>query len=154
MVLLLLLSHFSHVQLCANPWTARLLCPWDSPDENTGVGCHFLLQGIFLTQGSNSGLLHCRFFTSEPPGKFSKRWWEGGGSSRRRGWCSLGREEATSSHKSGTDYGRKSRKSQDREKSWRSSCHQTVGSHSIGSKIIFRGGGQPVVSVIAYLEDQ
>ena len=34
------------------PWTvpARLLCPWDSPDKNTGVGCHFLLQGIFLTQ--------------------------------------------------------------------------------------------------------
>ena len=28
--------------------------------KNTGVGCHFLLQGIFLTQGSNPGLLHCR----------------------------------------------------------------------------------------------
>ena len=36
------------------PWTVRLLCPWDSPDKNTGVGCHFLLQGIFPTQGSNS----------------------------------------------------------------------------------------------------
>ena len=35
----------------------RLLCPWDSPSENTGVGCHFLLQGIFPTQGSNSCLL-------------------------------------------------------------------------------------------------
>ena len=32
---------------------ARLLCPWDSPGKNTGVGCHFLLQGIFPTQGSN-----------------------------------------------------------------------------------------------------
>ena len=32
---------------------ARLLCRWDSPGENTGVGCHALLQGIFLTQGSN-----------------------------------------------------------------------------------------------------
>ena len=32
---------------------ARLLCPWNFPGENTGVGCHFLLQGIFLTQGSN-----------------------------------------------------------------------------------------------------
>ena len=31
----------------------RLLCPWDSPGKNTGVGCHFLLQGIFPTQGSN-----------------------------------------------------------------------------------------------------
>ena len=32
----------------------------DSPGKNTGVGCHFLLQGIFPTQGSNPGLLHCR----------------------------------------------------------------------------------------------
>ena len=38
---------------------ARLLCPWDFPDKNTGVGCHSLLQGIFLTQGLNPGLLHC-----------------------------------------------------------------------------------------------
>ena len=36
------------------------LCPWGSPVKNTGVDCHFLLQGIFLTQGSNSHLLHCR----------------------------------------------------------------------------------------------
>ena len=35
----------------------RLLCPWDSPGKNTGVGCHSLLQGIFPTQGSNSSLL-------------------------------------------------------------------------------------------------
>ena len=33
---------------------------WNSPDKNIGVGCHFFLQEIFLTQGSNSGLLHCR----------------------------------------------------------------------------------------------
>ena len=32
----------------------------DFPGKSTGVGCHFLLQGIFLTQGSNPGLLHCR----------------------------------------------------------------------------------------------
>ena len=32
----------------------------DSPGKNTGVGCHALLQEIFLTQGSNSGLPHCR----------------------------------------------------------------------------------------------
>ena len=32
----------------------------DSPGKNAGVGCHALLQGIFLTQGSNPGLLHCR----------------------------------------------------------------------------------------------
>ena len=35
----------------------RLLCPWDSPGKNTGVGCQFLLQGIFLTQGLNPHLL-------------------------------------------------------------------------------------------------
>ena len=39
---------------------ARLFCPWDSSCKNTGVGCHFFLQGIFLTQGSNPGLLYCR----------------------------------------------------------------------------------------------
>ena len=39
---------------------ARFLCPWDFPGKNTGVGFHFLLQGIFPTQGSNPGLLHCR----------------------------------------------------------------------------------------------
>ena len=33
----------------------------DSPGKNTGVGCHALLQGIFPTQGSNPGLLHCRW---------------------------------------------------------------------------------------------
>ena len=38
----------------------RLPCPWNSPGKSTGVGCHCLLQGIFLTQGSNSGPLHCR----------------------------------------------------------------------------------------------
>ena len=38
----------------------RLLCPWDFPGKNTGVGCHSLLQGIFVTQGSNPGLLHCQ----------------------------------------------------------------------------------------------
>ena len=38
---------------------ARLLCPWDSPGKDTGVGSLSLLQGIFLTQGSNPGLLHC-----------------------------------------------------------------------------------------------
>ena len=40
--------------------TARLLHPFDFPDKDVGVGCHFLLQGIFLTQGSNPGFLHRR----------------------------------------------------------------------------------------------
>ena len=42
------------------PYPARLLHPWDSPGKNTGVGCHALLQGIFLTQWSKPGLPHCR----------------------------------------------------------------------------------------------
>ena len=37
-----------------------LLCPWDFPGKNTGVGSHSLLQGIFPTQGLNPCLLHCR----------------------------------------------------------------------------------------------
>ena len=37
-----------------------LLCPWNSSGKNTEVGCHSVLQGIFLTQGSNLGLLQCR----------------------------------------------------------------------------------------------
>ena len=50
---------------------ARLLCPWHSPGKNTGVGCRALLQGIFLTQGSNPHFLHFRWILSpsEPPEK-------------------------------------------------------------------------------------
>ena len=39
---------------------ARLLCPWNSPDKNTGVSSHFFLQGIFPTWESSLGLLHCK----------------------------------------------------------------------------------------------
>ena len=39
-------------------YPTRLLCPWDSPGKNSGVGCHALLQGIFLNQGLNLCLLH------------------------------------------------------------------------------------------------
>ena len=42
------------------PQSTRLLSPWNSPGKNTGVGSHSLLQGIFLTQGLNLHLLHCR----------------------------------------------------------------------------------------------
>ena len=41
-------------------WPAKLLCLWISPGKNIGIGCLFLLQGIFPTQGSNPGLPHCR----------------------------------------------------------------------------------------------
>ena len=45
-MLLLLLSRFSRVRLCAihRQQPIRLHCPWDSPGKNIGVGCHFLLQ--------------------------------------------------------------------------------------------------------------
>ena len=46
--------------LCEPMEPARLLCPWDSSGKNTGEGCHFLFQGIVLTQGLNPSLLHCR----------------------------------------------------------------------------------------------
>ena len=46
----------SRVWLFATPWTEGSYV-WDSPGKNTGVGCHFLLQGIFPTQGSNPHLL-------------------------------------------------------------------------------------------------
>ena len=67
----------SCVQLFLTPSTVapsppvRLLCPWNSPGKNTGVGCHFLLQRIFLTQGWNLRLLHRqpRSLQSKPPGK-------------------------------------------------------------------------------------
>ena len=54
---------YMHSQLCPalwDPlklWPARVLCPWDFPLKNTRVGCHFLLQGIYLTQGLNQCLL-------------------------------------------------------------------------------------------------
>ena len=52
----------SHVRLFATPWTIayHTLRPWDFPGRSTEVGCHFLLQRIFLTQGSNLGFPHCR----------------------------------------------------------------------------------------------
>ena len=59
--------------LC-DPMDSRLFCPWDSPGKNTGVGCHFLLQGIFPTQGSKLRLLHLLLWQAGslplvPPGK-------------------------------------------------------------------------------------
>ena len=52
---------------------ARLVCPWNFPGKNTGMGCHFLLQGIFLTQRLNLCLFHLLHWQAdslplEPPG--------------------------------------------------------------------------------------
>ena len=61
-ILFYYISHYyqcllSHIQLFVTLWLTRLLCPWNFPGKNTEVGCHFLLQGIFLTQGLNLCLL-------------------------------------------------------------------------------------------------
>ena len=66
----------SCLTLCDPMEPTRLLCPWDFPSKNTGVGCHFLLQGIFPTQGSNWCFLHLLHwqvdsFTTEPSGNSS-----------------------------------------------------------------------------------
>ena len=55
-----MLSHFSCIWLFVTLWTVvcRLLCSWESPGKNTGVGCHALLQGIFPTYGLNPCLLY------------------------------------------------------------------------------------------------
>ena len=54
-----MLSCFMHVWLFAAQWIIahRLFCPRDSPGKNTGAGCHALLQGFFLTQGSKPHFL-------------------------------------------------------------------------------------------------
>ena len=59
---------------------ASLLCSWEFSRQEYWSGCHALLQGIFPTQGSNPGLLHCRriFFPSEPQwGAIKMLWGEG-----------------------------------------------------------------------------
>ena len=60
MLCMRVLSRFSLCLTLCDPMDCsppRLFCPWDSPGKNTGVGCHALLQGIFLTQGWNPHLL-------------------------------------------------------------------------------------------------
>ena len=68
-----------HAQLCPTPCNPMDCspsdsCPWDFSGKNTGMGCHFLLQGIFLTQRSNLCLLRLLHWQADslplaPPGK-------------------------------------------------------------------------------------
>ena len=55
-----MLSSFSRVRLFATTWTVahRILCLWNSPGKDTGVGYHALLQGMFLIQELNLYLVH------------------------------------------------------------------------------------------------
>ena len=80
------LSHFSCVQLFITLWTVvrQDLSPWNSLGKNAGVGCHALLQGIFLAQGSNLhllGLLHWQADSLPlvPPGNPKEITLSGGG---------------------------------------------------------------------------
>ena len=80
-LLLLLLSRFSRVRLCATPETqpTRFPRPWDSPGKSTGVGCHFLLQCMKVKSESEVAQL-CLFETpstaahqAPPPMGFSRQ---------------------------------------------------------------------------------
>jgi len=55
-------SEVKVAQSCPTLYDPMNYSPWNSPGQNTGVGSHSLLQGIFPTQGSNPGLPHCRQF--------------------------------------------------------------------------------------------
>ena len=82
-MLLLLLSRFSHVRLCATQrrQPTRLPRPWDSPGKNTGVGCHFLLQCMKVKSGREvaqscptlSDLMDCSLPGSSIHGIFQAR---------------------------------------------------------------------------------
>ena len=54
-------------------WPHKLYSPWNSPDQDTGVGSLSLLQGIFPTQGSSPGLPHCRWILYQLSHKESPR---------------------------------------------------------------------------------
>ena len=56
-------------------WPTWLLCPWDIPGKNIGAGCHFLLQGLFPTQGLNLLLLHWQA-DSLPLSHLGSPYWE------------------------------------------------------------------------------
>ena len=59
------ISHFSHVRLFATLWTVALQAPLSTrfSRQEYWVGCHFLFQRIFLTQGSNPHLLHWQAYS-------------------------------------------------------------------------------------------
>ena len=84
-----LLSHVQHL------WPHGLHSPWNSPDQNTGVGSLSLLQGIFSTQGFNPGLPHSRQILYQLSHKLSPRTLKwvaypfSSGSSRPRNWTGV-----------------------------------------------------------------
>ena len=83
--------------MCNSLWPRGLYSPWNSPGQNTGVGSLSLLQGIFPTQGSNPGLLHCRRILYQLSHKGSPRILDwvaypfSSGSSQPRNWTGVSR---------------------------------------------------------------
>ena len=67
----------NHSVMSNSLWLHRLYSPWNSPDQNTGVGSLFLLQGVFPTQALNPGLQHCRRILYQLSHKGSPRILEG-----------------------------------------------------------------------------
>ena len=67
-----MLTRFNRVRLFLTPWTVAHQIPLSMglSRQEYGVGCHALLQGVFLSQGLNPSLLQCGFFTAEPLGKW------------------------------------------------------------------------------------
>ena len=62
-----MLSHFTLVQVFVTPWAIAHQAPLqgDSPGKNIGVGCHSLLQEIFLSQGLNLHLLYLLYWMAD-----------------------------------------------------------------------------------------
>ena len=85
----------SHSVVSNSLWPHGLYSPWNSPGQNTGVGSLSLLQGIFPTQGSNPGLLHCKWILYQLSHKGSPRILEwvtypfSRGSSQPRNWTEV-----------------------------------------------------------------
>ena len=62
----------------SDSWQPHALCsPWNSPGQNTGVGSCSLLQGVFSTQRSNLGLLHCRWILYQLSHREAQVYWSG-----------------------------------------------------------------------------
>ena len=100
----------------------RLYSLWNSPGQNTGVGSLSLLQGIFLTQGSNPGLLHCRRILYQLSHKGSPRILEWGSLSLLWGIFLTQESNRGLLHCRQFLYQLNSRRSPDRWESWGPNC--------------------------------
>ena len=72
-----LVSGESHSVVSNSLQPHGLYSPWNSPGQKTGVGSLSVLQGIFPTQGSNPGLLHCRWILYQLSHREAQEYWNG-----------------------------------------------------------------------------